>query len=175
MTPKRLRILVGVTFLLLLLVVGLFLFQRSRNNDSSGNDDVLQPGESKVDLSPPTDEEKDAGNIQKEKLDNDTNSTPADSGNIAIKSIAKDPNNLIVVKTELTGTGWNECILTVTRGSNTITKKAGVLFQPTYSTCKGFAIDLNEFASGGDWNFSLVATKSDGNRGTAQKVFNVVK
>lgn len=127
-----------------------------------------------IDYNPPTDEQKQAA--ETEKLNkNNTPSNPQPNNTtptIAITSAEQDADRQLVVKTELAGSGWNKCTLMLKHNNQTITKEADVLYQPSFSTCMGFAVGASELADG-EWNLTLTASKTDGTTATATKTTNV--
>lgn len=92
--------------------------------------------------------------------DKNTNPSPTTSSLASIIS-AKQEANEVVVKTELEGSGWQSCKLTLTRNSDTVNKTAEVIYQEQFSTCAGFSTPTSEFAQSGTWSAKLFATRID--------------
>jgi len=104
-----------------------------------------------------------------------TNNTASDQ--VIISEVGQeDETQQVVVKTKLVGSGWSSCQVTFTKGSSAFSREAGVIFQPEYSSCLGFAVDASTFPSAGQWSVSLTAKKSDGSSQTsASRVITVTK
>ncbi len=66
------------------------------------------------------------------------------------------------VQTELTGGAYQTCTLTLSSGSEVITKTAEVIYQNSFSTCMGFTISASDFPTGGVWTAKLTISKPDG-------------
>lgn len=82
---------------------------------------------------------------------------PATSRSVEISSLSQQTDQ-IVVQTRLIDVPSGSCELTATNGAVTVVKKASVIYQADFSTCAGFAISRQEFASAGEWSFSLITT-----------------
>ena len=172
---QKLITILCIMGLVVILMIGLLRLNPQKNSSQDIADNTNQTGQSKIDLSPHPDEERNAGDLQKKKFDSQDNSSTPITEKVVIKSIEKSGDNQIVIKTELYGNSWISCSLIATKDGNTIKKEAEVLYQPTYSSCMGFAISTNEFATSGNWKFTLTATKSDGSTLNTENNFNVTK
>jgi hypothetical protein len=162
---------IGIVFVPLLVIVGCYTayayinkswpFIQSSSQQSNG----------------PTEAEKEAQQEQEAQdkqdfLDNDVDTQdPADTdntqepdkstGSSSIDLKAKTDNDALVVTTNLSSISSGTCTLTLTKGADTITKKAEVIYSPDYSTCAGFSIDLAELGKG-TWNISLTVKTDSG-------------
>jgi hypothetical protein len=74
---------------------------------------------------------------------------------ISILNAYQQSSGNLVVQTEIKGAGSGTCRLIIQKGTNSITKTAAVLFQPSFSTCEGFIIPASEFSESGTWNLQL--------------------
>jgi hypothetical protein len=138
-------------------VVGLIVYKNRpvpASPETTGNN---------VTSAPSTQEEKDEAEQNKlNKIENPTDQTPA-TDRVVISSVSQDPNTeQVVVKTELYGSEWQKCTLTMSQGATKITREANTLYQTTFSSCLGFAINVNDFPAGGTWSAILTAYKNDG-------------
>jgi hypothetical protein len=94
-----------------------------------------------------------------------------DSSTVSIKiinSYQQDSGDLIV-QTSINGAGSGRCVLTLTKGSASINKSADLLYQPSFSTCKGFAVPIHEFPEGGTWSLKLTLLVNGVQKADTQK------
>lgn len=109
-----------------------------------------------VNLEPPTDEQTKIGeeiketssDVQNTNLSVAISSTYIDSGLLHIKAI---------INGVITSNGTCDLLMTRKSDSITISKSASTYAMPSYSTCQGFDIDINELGVG-EWNAKLTVT-----------------
>lgn len=65
----------------------------------------------------------------------------------------------VVVTTKMQNVSSGNCSLTVSSGGQQIAKEAGVLYQPEFSSCAGFAIPTSTLGPG-TWTLKLVVNNS---------------
>ena len=129
------------------------------------------PTTSLINYSPPSEEQKEAGDNVKENVVKSDTSKPGTSNdqppapvpqtsgkskvNVAIPSSSQNGSNLKISSIISTVTTSGTCTLTLTKsGHNPVVKSAGVQALPSSSTCKGFDISTNELTSGA-WQLTL--------------------
>lgn len=180
-TNKKPLILVAVA--ILLLAGGLAFYLKSQNGSANAPAIVNNPPEAeKIDLSPPTEAEKQQ--VQENKINDDkeraaapgTTTPPSDKSAKISQASYDSAGRRLVVQTQLFGTGWQQCTLEVTQGTRKVTKTADTLYQPNFSTCMGFSVDAAEFATGGEWNVLIKASNKDGKvYSSNQEKVNIIK
>lgn len=175
-TVKHKSKVIGIVLVIAVLVAGALLYKNRPSNPKStdGKADTPNLQADGINYAPATDQEKENVNNIKETLSDPSSNAPAPEGRVVISSISPS-NGEMVVKTELYSGRWTQCKLVATQGASSITRVSDVIYQPDFSTCMGFSIAVSDFPSGGNWNFSLQTTRSDGTIITAEKTSNVVK
>lgn len=106
-----------------------------------------------VDNNPPTDEQKNAGNIQKETQNGAITNNDLE---ITITSIDTS-NNLVKIRSAISGVISNSgiCTLNLSKGDIIVSKTSGTYAMPSLSTCKGFDINKSDLSSG-VWDVKLI-------------------
>lgn len=124
--------------------------QKSSNNQDEENPD-LPP--TTIDENPPTDEQVDAGNDIKDGTNN--SQQPTDTS-LAITSAAND-NGKLKIKTLINKvTASGSCSLQLTRGGDIRNyDNVDVQALPSYSTCKGFSVNVSDLPSG-TWTATVI-------------------
>lgn len=132
-----------------------------------------------VNLDPPTQEQVQAGATQKQStIENsakdDANTTPTPTtSNLTVTLTANNTNNGVqqlryLISQQLSS---GTCTLTLTNGSQTITKTAPVQALASSSTCQGFDITTSGMASG-KWTAALTVTNGS-QSGSTSSTFEV--
>ena len=173
-TAYQVAVLVGIALLLL----GSYLVLRQMRKTPEAQPPVSQTSERPINYSPSTTQEKEEG--EKNKLGESDGTKPASKptqSTVTISNIWQAANKDIIVQTELHGSGWAKCSLTLTRyGASPITASAEVLYQPEVSSCQGFAIPITQFKIGGEWTAALTVSALNGSTSSsAPKTINIVK
>lgn len=129
-----------------------------------------------INYEPPTDEQKAAGDRQKEETINKTDDgTNPSNGNgslpVSYSAINQADEQLLV--RALIGAVSNDgtCTLTLTKGDAVVTKTAGTQSGPNSSTCKGFNVPVSEL-SPGSWTI-LLQVKIGSEQGKVSQTFTV--
>lgn len=160
-------------------IVGFGVYSQTKDKADGPQSEVSSQDEEAINFSPPSEEEKRAGEQNPTSKTNppDTSPTTQSSGEVLISKLWQDSNNHeVIIQTKLLGSGWNKCYLTLSRNNSRISESAGVLYQEEFSTCMGFSLSASRFPSAGQWKVSLKATKNNGSSQTAEtKVINVDK
>lgn len=133
---------------------------------------VVSDTDSKIDYSPPTDEQKQAGDeVKKQTVDDTTGDkgTPPDSSSLPLQTYlttASISEGTLYIRNEIDGLFQEgACTLKLTKDSVTVTKTSGIQALPKSSTCRGFNIATSEL-SNGVWDISLTIN-INGRSGTA--------
>jgi hypothetical protein len=158
------RTLVILAIVLLLLIGAGFAFLHNRHKSVASTN--TSATKEVINYSPPTDAEKQEADAQKVKEQNpQPNPTPVPAASTVVISSAKQDGTSkdVVVQTQLYGTGWRQCHLTLTHpGSAAVTKDSDVIYQQSFSICMGFSIKSTDFPAAGTWTATLTADNSDG-------------
>jgi len=120
--------------------------------------------------SQPTDEEKQAGQNQKQTtVDEDQNKPSTPTATIGVTITAAHQNGSVVNIRSLINKISNNgtCKLTLVKGTATVAKTSGIQALAESSTCKGFDIPTNELGKG-TWQLILNVTMSSA-AGTAKQ------
>lgn len=137
-------------------------------------------GSNKVNTSPPTREQLEAGEEAKRKtIENELDQkTPDDSDStpqqLSVSFTAVNQNGAVVSIRSLIADIVSQsgtCTLTVTNGSNSTTKTAATQALANSSTCQGFDIQTSELGAG-TWNIQLSVT-IDGRSGSTNTTLEV--
>ncbi len=163
--PKPLLLTALVVLVVIGAVVGVLAWRSDDTPDNEETTPVLI-----------NDDATSGGNATKNENADDQTSATTTNGNISLK-ISKtftDDNGDFVVQTEINGASSGTCKLTLTKGSATISKSAGVLYQSSFSTCKGFTIPSGEIPSGGNWQLKLTL-ESENSTATVSQEVNIDK
>lgn len=151
------------------------LYKRS-NTDSTKTTKPVNT----VNYDPPTDEEKNAGDIKKEEIvqnesemTNNTSGTNLISANIVIVD-ASQYDSILEVRAFASNVLENgTCTITFTKqGAPTVTKKVSAFADASTTPCTTASFDRTEFASGGVWSMVLTFESASSN-GTATKEVTV--
>jgi len=149
--------------LLVIVVIGGGIFAYQQISRSHAQTPYTNP----INYDAPSQEEKQAG--EDTKIDqiehNNQTSTPQPGANekVTITNFTQDSaTKKVTVQTELTGGAYQTCTLTLSSGSEVITKTAEVIYQNSFSTCMGFTISASDFPTGGVWTAKLTISKPDG-------------
>lgn len=177
--PSRKRIIL-ITSLIALLIIGggLFIWFKSKSDNSSKNNDTsdIRP-QNTVDYSPAdADDNKDIeeskGNPSKDPTTVD-NRTTNPSGNVdfSVTVTGANPDNtnkLARVSTLVNGATNGTCIVTFSKaGQPNITATNQVELQNNSYVCPNFTVPFANFPAGGEWNVSVSVT-SNGKTVTSQ-------
>lgn len=135
------------------------------NQNDSLSDNVTSAGNSEdINYNPPSNEEVQraesdkVNNIEKPKT-SDNNQ----SNEVKIQEIYQDSDTgQVIVKTELYGSDWDTCTLTLNFNNMSVVKTAQTIYQQPYYSCMGFAVDSSEFKQSGEWKATLFVSKTSG-------------
>lgn len=162
-----------ILFIVLFIISGLATYIFAFNGSLFGWPERTSDSTDQIDYNKPTNEQIQAGNdIKKEQIEN--NSKPSSGSNtdqsastplpspsgqktsISMTITAANQNDTSFQIRSLISTVTNDgtCTLTLTQGTKTITKTAGVQAAANSSTCKGFDIPLGEL-SVGSWQAAI--------------------
>ncbi len=148
-------LIICLAFLLIIVITIIF----SLNHKTIFNNQVNQNIDTSYNLSPPTEEQKQAGeDIKKQTLEN--KSTNNDLG-LSFSSISQNDSQL-KIKISISGAITNDgtCDLMLEKDSQQLKISKPTFALTSYSTCQGFDINTTELSKG-DWTLSLSVTVKD--------------
>lgn len=122
-----------------------------------------------IDNNPATEEQKNAGEVQKEtKTESNSNSAIS----IFITSI-ENHEDTIMIKSIINGAISNDgmCELTIAKNNIIITKTSNTYAMPTTSTCSGFSVKRSEMSEG-TWEFKI-KVNIEGKTSSVTKTYNI--
>lgn len=157
-----------ILLIFLSLIIGALWFGIINNRQDKTATPTDLPAEA-INLSPATEEEKNEAETKKLQ---ELNSTTPSSNSVTPTTMTSDTARIsglyqdsstknIIVQTELKGTRWKQCTLTMTKGNQSVVKTAKTIYQSSYSSCLGFSVDLDELSSG-EWLVNLTVSTTDG-------------
>lgn len=73
----------------------------------------------------------------------------------------KESNGTVTIFTKLFNYSAGTCMLSVTKGSNSLSQTAEIIYQREYSSCAGFSVPIKELGEG-TWSIKLKTTSSLG-------------
>lgn len=177
-TSKKILVAIFLVFVLLAGLAAVYAFKKS--SDDKNTSDTSQ-GTHSTDLNKPTEEQIQDGNSVKKdsvtKSDNDTDTSPSPSNNDkknveVIITAANQNGGILQIRSQIsTVSNTGNCILTLSKAEETITKTASIQPLATTSTCKGFDISNSELSSG-EWQATLVF-ENESLRGSASKLITI--
>jgi cytoskeletal protein RodZ len=154
--------LIAVVGISALLVTGAaFGAYKKFGNNALPTDTITDESESKIDLNPPTDEEKQQAEDNKKRLEDEANDKP--QGNLKqIKPVITSAGQFdsaqygsaVEIRTLVTGvyeTGGT-CTATLTLGSQKLERKVEALQDATTTRCDVFIIPRAEIPAAGSWD-----------------------
>lgn len=139
----------------------------SSNADPTPNKDTLEQQEPEQDTAPSPDKDAEPAT----PVTNDGTTDPRKAADeIIISSVNQDGNTLAIRTLIRPLVSGGQCVLTMGKvGQTSVRQESGIQAMPSYSTCKGFNIDVSKMEKG-SWNVEVVY-KNNGEsvtgRGTA--------
>src|SRR6185503_10986579 len=157
--PKILLIAaIAVGVVVIGVALWLLFFNKQRNSSVNGGAD----GVNVVNYNPPTEEEKQATEDQKEAIIKEQEQPSTDASLSVLISRSFQDAAGYNLRTVVDGTKNGECVATFTKsGQPTVTKSFAVVFEATSAFCKDAVVPLSDFGAGGTWNLSLVVKKDN--------------
>lgn len=166
---KTKKFIIPTAAVLVLASGGAYAF--STRNDNKPTDSPISEG---VNYGPPTEEEQNAGDEQKERIieQEAQRSQPAETANVVIAD-ANQYGNQIEVRAFVTNAiKTGTCTFTFSKGDNSFTKKTDAFKDASTSQCGALNVPRSTFPSSGMWNV-LVKFDAQNISGQAQQSFEV--
>lgn len=157
-SPQSKKIFLVVAIIAIAVIgstVGLYAINNPGNppEDQQIVNPDTQPDQT-TDEKPPTDDQSDSGkDIKEDSVDHDETDT-GDSVSVSISSATVSDDNLRVRTILEKVTNAGTCTLTLSNDTEKESHDVGTQALSSYSTCKGFDIDVSSFASG-TWTIDI--------------------
>jgi hypothetical protein len=155
-----------VSVLVLAAIIGSSFFFVKRHNSSADIPEGIA-GRSEINYGPPTEEEKAAGDAQKDKTIEqqqlDDSQTRNSTANIVITDASYYPDDSTVeVRAYISNIieDGGTCTAKFTQGSQTITKTSQAFKDASTTQCGSINVSRSEFTSAGTWNVTLTYESS---------------
>ncbi len=167
--------LIVAGLVLLIVILGLSAnWYRSRNSSQPGTD-IDPPGTEKIDLSPPTEADKQAVDENKERIARqEDSSSQAPTSGIAVTPTIVDASyysqeQVFELSAFVSGVfeSTGVCKVTLTKGSTVITRESAGFKNSSYTSCTPISIPRANFPSSGEWSV-LVSYTSPTAQGSSQ-------
>ena len=148
--PYKKIIIVATSLIVVVtcIVVGLYII----NMSNSGNQDSVNPKQQNIDnqnkkniIESNRTDQQNGNSLNNVDLSNDKN---------IVLMATQETNNTVTVTTKLYKYSDGICNLAVTNGGRNITQSAPVIFQPEYSSCAGFSVNISTLGTG-TWKVGL--------------------
>ena len=166
-TPKtkKVKILLITLAALLVLGVGATAYVYAFNGNLFGWTKTPLPAHQSINLDKPTKDQQSAGSETKKNAVNTPDGKPNSSGSDTPAAPTPQPNGKSTVSVTITSANQNGstlqlraliaandstgvCTLILTKGADTVTRKANTQSLPSTSTCQGFDVPTSELSSG---------------------------
>lgn len=140
-----------------MVVVSFIVIAQLRHNSRASNNGRINSSNTQEETPANSDSEGDTGqrNNQKGTTPNADYTPP--EGNSGITIAPSVSGNNVVVSTQLAGYSDGTCKLTATNGAKTNSQTADVIYAPSFSTCAGFVVPIDDLGHG-TWNLTLDVT-----------------
>lgn len=166
-SSKKKYLLIGLV--VLLAVGGIFAYTQTLNGNDNDRDSV--------NYSPPTKEEQEASNTQKEKNIEreqiDTNNQTIKNAEVVLVD-ANQYNDTVEVRTYIANIyeDGGTCTVTFTKDGQTITRNNKGFKDATTTQCEPFVIPRSTFSEAGDWQLK-VSYASDSSAGESSQTVSI--
>ena len=173
---KKIPIVIATLLLIGSLAGGIAWYSHTRkqadgNSSKSSENSKNASSDERKQQESATDTKEQTVNEDVNKPDSSENSAQDDSLNVSLTASGKDASvyrlRYLIEQTLANGT----CTLTLTKGSQTLSRSAPTQSLPSSSTCQGFDIDMNEL-SAGTWQAELTV-ESDNRRGKSTNTITI--
>ncbi len=131
--------------------------------------------ENKINYLPPSKDEQQTSNQQKDDIVNGTSTPVNNSLGITITRVFQDTSGANI-RTVVSGTTTGTCEATFSKaGQANIVKSFPVVFDATTAGCQNTPVGLNEFPVGGDWNIQIIIKKDASQSPAASSTITITK
>lgn len=160
-SKKKILILIIITVLILAASVCAYFFYIKKTNEKNATQTKYTQQVDKVNYSPPTSEQVDNGtSIKKDSVDNTSNSdnvTNTSNITITVAQKSNDGKYLQIRSYANIVDNTAKCTLSLTNGSNVVSRNADIQTSASISSCKGFDVSTDELPTG-TWQATLKYT-----------------
>ena len=163
-SKKTLLRIILPAFVIIAIAVGVFFFinrgsddsvSNSQAGDTNSSKQVTKPGGT-VNMDPPTEEEKQAGDQQKQENVDKENQPAPTTANVNIVD-ASQYNDLIEVRAYVSNVieASGNCVITLEQAGKQVTKTVVARADAKTTQCTTIDIPRNEIPSAGTWNVTV--------------------
>jgi len=172
---KRLTIVVVLGIALLSVgVVAYFYINQQRTSQSQTTDEgsTSKPADSAPEVLSGFDADRKKKYVEESAKTKETPVTNSDKPIAKISVTTSTASDSVVVQTKLTAITDGICTITVNNSQESYTETVDVIYQPTFSTCKGFSVPRADLGNG-SWNIVVQATSLDSTSARTVKTIQV--
>lgn len=174
------KVLLGVLAVVILLGAAAYFYNRENNKNSSGQDTDSPSSQETINFDPPTEEDKRRVDENKQRIteqEQERIKNQQASGGTTLRSVtplinfAEQNGENIEIGSYVPGIFENDgiCTVTVTKGTNVVTKDVAGVKEGNATFCPLFVINKNEFPETGTWS-AVVSYKSPAFEGKSASV-----
>lgn len=172
-TSKKILITLTILATLGMVAGGFLVFGRKNHNQSQANTTAPSSVESKINLDPPTTQEKQAAEDKKQQIITEQNATPSSTANVPIViTDASQYGPTIEVRAyvpdiyEKDGT----CTFSFTKNTDKIVKTTSAQPDAKTTYCTTLSVPRSEFSGSGDWQLTITYKSSTHSGTTTSKL-----
>lgn len=164
---------------LLLAVIAVSIFFLNKRNNSATDTGIDPPGTEKIDLSPPTEDDKKAVEDHKDALvkqQEQARNAPTTGRSVSVTIVdASQYNQEIEVRAFASGVYEDgaTCTIKFTKGDQSLTKQVSAEKDSNYMRCTNLVVPRSELPSSGEWTV-IVSYNSSTATGSKQQRINVI-
>lgn len=93
-------------------------------------------------------------------MNSNSSSAPISSPTSDFTLTSSQSGDIVTILTKARGISGGECKMTVTKGTNTHSQSATLIYQPEFSSCAGFSISRDALGAG-SWTVSVTITPTN--------------
>ncbi len=158
---KKLILAVALFALTAVIIVVFFVMLKANQQSSSTKQNEL--GESEINYSPPSEEDKKETDQRKEEITKEGAVTPQEDIVVTLSRASQigagEPLN---IRTVVTGATEGTCNITLSKdGQQPVKRELSLSFAGTYYTCENADIPASEFGATGAWNLKINVTNNN--------------
>jgi cytoskeletal protein RodZ len=142
---------------------GVALWKHKQNTDkiATMSSKTSKTSQGAINYDPPTTDEQNTSEQQKEDIIKKETATPSPSNSIVVSIVRAGQlgtGQAVQIRTLVSGATSGTCTATLTKsGAQTIKKTGTIVREATSVSCEGLDVAANEFNADGDWDLSITA------------------
>lgn len=156
------------TAIVLVVVAGIGGYMWYNRDNEVASPEPINP----INYDPPTQDEKDQAQANKERIEQETTNQDSGSGAKSVTPVITNASQIgqqVTVNSYVAGIfeDGGKCTITFTKGTTKITKETDGFANVSTTDCTPLRLDRSEFPQGGDWQV-VVSYKSSSAQGSSQ-------